>query len=48
MTNLRSIGGGMVWMAAAALLLLAAFEPVSIGPDPTQTAAATRADVEAA
>ena len=42
MTNLQSIGGGMAWMTAAALLLLATFEPVSVARTsaPTQTASA--------
>jgi len=50
MTNLHSIGGGMAWMAAAALLLLATFEPVKISNTSaaTQTAASTTASVEAA
>ena len=34
MTNLQSIGGGMVWMAVAAVLMLATFEPVSPGEQP--------------
>jgi hypothetical protein len=31
MTNLQSIGGSMVWMAVAAILMLVTFEPVSQG-----------------
>jgi hypothetical protein len=46
MTNLQSIGGGITWMAAAALLLLATFEPVKIGD--TQTAAAMTSTAKAA
>ena len=37
MSNLHSIGGGMAWMAAAALLLLATFEPVKTGDAPAKT-----------
>jgi hypothetical protein len=50
MSNLHSIGGGMAWMAAAALLLLATFEPVKIAgaPAPTQTAAAADASIGSA
>ncbi len=33
MTNIKSIGGSMVWMAVAAVLMLATFEPVSPAPD---------------
>jgi hypothetical protein len=51
MTNLQSIGGGVVWMVAAALLLLATFEPVSLSgaASATQVAAnAAPATVQAA
>jgi hypothetical protein len=50
MTNLQSIGGGITWMAAAALLLLATFEPVKIGDTQpaTQTAAAMTSTAKAA
>ena len=50
MSNLHSIGGGMAWMAAAALLLLATFEPVKIGKEPakTQLAAAPTATARTA
>jgi hypothetical protein len=50
MTNLQSIGGGITWMVAAALLLLATFEPVSVSRAPAQaeTAALATADRQAA
>ncbi len=32
MTNFKSIGGSVVWMAVAAVLMLATFEPVSRAP----------------
>ena len=35
MTNLQSIGGSMVWMAVAAILMLVTFEPVSPGEQPS-------------
>ena len=41
MTNLKSIAGGMAWMAMSALLMLATLEPVSLKPDgvsPSETA----------
>ncbi len=31
MTNITSIGGSALWMAVAAVLMLATFEPVSPG-----------------
>lgn len=34
MTNFRSIGGGMVWIAVAAVLMLVTFEPVSTVQQP--------------
>jgi hypothetical protein len=46
MTNLHSIGGGMAWMAAAALLLLATFEPVSTSRTPTKTQIAALATAD--
>ena len=30
MTNLQSFAGGIVWMAVAAILMLATFEPVHV------------------
>lgn len=50
MTNLHSIGGGMAWMASAALLLLATLEPVSTSRTPAQlqTPAFATANQEAA
>jgi hypothetical protein len=34
MTNFHSIGGGMVWVAVAAVLMLATFEPVWTAEQP--------------
>jgi hypothetical protein len=34
MTNVRSVAGGALWMAVAAILMLAALEPVSVGTQP--------------
>ena len=36
MTNLQSIGGSMVWVAVAAVLMLATFEPVSPDEQPAE------------
>jgi hypothetical protein len=48
MTNLKSIGGGMAWAAAATLLLLAAFEPVSTSRAPSQIAASAAVSADGA
>jgi hypothetical protein len=34
MSNFHSFAGGAVWMAVAAILMLATFEPVSVEPKP--------------
>ena len=38
MSNLQSFAGGAVWMAVAAILMLATFEPVSVEQSPAATA----------
>ena len=45
MTNVQSIAGTMLWAAVAAVLMLATFEPVSVGSktavEPSQIAGAS-------
>ena len=48
MTNLKSIAGGMGWMATSALLLLAVLEPVSVNKDRSAQAQVTSARAPAA
>ncbi len=43
MTNLQSCAGGFVWVAVAAILMLATFEPVSVGTPGAESVQASAA-----
>ncbi len=39
MTNIKTAFGATVWMAVTGLLMLATFEPISVGAAPVEVAA---------